>query len=221
MLPNLIDKQDTFEIVRDQIALLLANEIANQKALAIAASKDPALWDVKIYIERSNPWEQYLNDNPDTTPIANVWFDSEQFDMGKSNLVARQHANGTFNIDCYGYGASSDDGTGQKVSDKESALEVQRALRLIRNILMAAENTYLQLPRGTAWDRVPQSITAFQPEIDNRAVQNIHGARIAFNVSYNEFSPQVEGDNLEFLSIDVKRSEDGQVIVEVDYDYTL
>lgn len=217
----LIDKLDTFEIVRDQIALLLANEIANQKALAVAAAKDPALWDVKIYAERSNPWEQFLNENPVTTPIANVWFDSETFDMSRSNVVERQTAVGTFNIDIYGYGVASEDGTGQKVSDEQAALEANRAIRLIRNILMAAENTYLQLTRGTAWDRMPQSITVFQPEIDNRAIQGIRGARFALNVTYNEFSPQVTGDNLELLSIDIKRAEDGSILAEADYQYPL
>lgn len=220
MLNQLIDKLDSFEIIRNQIALLLATEIANQKALAVIAGKDPALWDVKIYTERSNPWEQFENINPETTPIGNVWFDSETFDLSRSNVVGRQTAVGTFNIDVYGYGVASEDGIGQKVSDKEAALEANRVIRLIRNILMAAENTYLQLPRGTAWDRMPQSITVFQPEIDNRPIQNIRGARIVFNVSYNEFSPQVAGENLEFLSIDIKRAEDGQIIVEADYDYT-
>ena len=220
-LPALIDKQDTFEIVRDQLALLLANEIANQKALATAGGKDPALWDIKIYAERSNPWEQYLNQNPVTTPIANVWFDSEVFDPRRSNVVESQTATGTFNIDVYGYGVASEDGTGQQVSDKNAALEVNRALRLIRNILMAAENTYLQLTRGTAWDRMPQTITVYQPELDNRPLQNIRAARMVFNVTYNEFSPQVPGDTLEYLAVDIKRAEDGSIIAEADYQYPL
>lgn len=43
-LQALIDKQDSVEIIRDQIAAILVQEIANQQALAIADSKDPALW---------------------------------------------------------------------------------------------------------------------------------------------------------------------------------
>ncbi|MCH9712753.1 MAG: hypothetical protein K0U20_09035 [Proteobacteria bacterium] len=221
VLTTLIDKQDTAEIIRDQIAAILAFEVANQKTLAIAASKDPALWDLKIYTERSNPWEQFLSDNPDPTPIVNVWFDNESFDKTASNVVERQKATGVFNIDCYGFGISADDGTGHKPGDREAAFEVQRAIRLVRNILMSAENTYLQLPRGTAWDRFPGSITSFQPAIDSQQVQQIVGARILFNVSYNEFSPQIEGDILELLSVDVNRTEDGQIVVEADYNYPL
>ena len=63
LIPDLIDKEDTFEIVRNQIALILANESASQVALATTAGKpDPNLWALKVYTERSNPWEQALND---------------------------------------------------------------------------------------------------------------------------------------------------------------
>ena len=100
-----------------------------------------------------------------------------------------------------------------------AALEVQKAIRLVRNILMSAEYAYLGL-RGSIWDRWPQSINIFQPQIDNRAVANVIGARIAFNVGFNEFSPQISGEDLEFISIDIKRSETGEIIAEADFDYT-
>ena len=221
MALELIDKQDTSEIIRDQIAAILTLEIANQKTLAAAAGKDSAPWDLKIYTERSNPWEQFLNNDPDPTPIVNVWFDNETFDKSASNIVERQKTNGVFNIDCYGFGISQDFGAGHKPGDREASLEVQRAVRLVRNILMAAENTYLQLTRGSAWDRMPQAITIFQPTLDAQQVQQIVGARLAFNVSYNEFSPQVAGEIMELLSIDVKRTEDGQIVLEADYEYPI
>ena len=41
---SLIDKQDSFEIVRDKIALILANEIASQQVLAKADSRNPDDW---------------------------------------------------------------------------------------------------------------------------------------------------------------------------------
>jgi len=110
-------------------------------------------------------------------------------------------------------------GGGHKAGDKEAALEVQRALRLVRNILMAAEYTYLGM-RGVVWQRWPQSITSFQPQIDGRQIQQIVGARLAFNVVFNEFSPQVPAVTLELVSAEVSRSEDGEVVVNADYDYT-
>ena len=115
--------------------------------------------------------------------------------------------------------SKNDGGTGHVPGDKEAAFEVQRALRLVRNILMAAEYTYLSL-RGLVWQRWPQAVTVFQPQIDARQIQQIVGARLAFRVVFNEFSPQVEAETLELLSVDVIRAEDGEIYFEADYDYT-
>lgn len=223
VLPSLIDKVDNFEIVRDQIAALLALNIANQKLLAVAASKDPALWDLRVYTERAAPWDQYTGGHGltvDIAPIANVWFDSTSFNKSASTVMDRQKSEGSFNIDVYGYGVSQDDDEGgHKPGDREAAFEMQRALKLVRNILMASENTYLQL-RGMVWGGWVQSVTSFQPQIDNRSIQNIVGARLVLKVDFNEFSPQYEGEALEFVSIDVTRSDNGQVLAELDYDYS-
>ena len=220
MITELIDKQDNFEVIRDQIAAILATEIANQMQLATDGGKNPDDWKLRIFSERSNPWEQLLNEQSDRSPIVNVWFDNSNFDPAASNIVERQKTEGVFNIDCYGYGISSDEvGGGHNPGDKEAAFEVHKALRLVRNILMAAEYTYLGL-RGTVWGRWPQSITVFQPQLDGRQMQQIVGARLAFRVVFNEFSPQVVAETLELVSVDVRRTEDGEIVVEADYDYT-
>jgi hypothetical protein len=221
MIPALIDKHDTFEVVRDQIAAILATEVASQMALATAAAKDPDDWKLRIFSERSNPWEQLLNEQTDRSPIVNVWYDNSGFNQSASNVVERQATEAVYNIDCYGYGMSSDDPTGGHTpGDKEAALEVHRALRLVRNILMAADYTYLGL-RKTVWKRWPQSVTVFQPQLDGRSVEQVVGARMAFRVTFNEFSPQVAENVLELVSTNVKRTEDGEIVINADYDYTL
>lgn len=220
MIAGIIDKQDNFEVIRDQIAAILATEVANQMALATAGGKDPDDWKLRIFSERSNPWEQLLNEQVDRSPIVNVWFDNSNFDPAASNISERQKTEGVFNIDCYGYGISSDemDG-GHNPGDKEAAFEVHKALRLVRNILMSAEYTYLGL-RGVVWQRWSQSITVFQPQLDGRQMQQMVGARLAFRVVFNEFSPQVPAETLELVSVGVKRTEDGEIVVEADYNYT-
>jgi hypothetical protein len=223
MTLELIDKQDSFEIVRDQIGAILVTEIASQIALATAALKpNPDDWKLRVFTERANPWEQFLQAPvADPSPLVNVWYESSSFDAKASNTFERQKASGTFNIDCYGYGVSADDGaTGHTPGDAAAALEVQKALRLCRNILMAAEYTYLGL-RGLVWQRWPQAVTVFQPQLDGQTVQNIVGARLALQVQFNEFSPQVAPEDLEFISIDVFRAEDGELVLEADYDYTV
>lgn len=217
----LIDKQDTFEIIRDQISLILANEVANQKVLATTANKNPKEWDLKIYAERTNPWDEYQDADSDDTPVVNVWFETETFERASSNVIDRQKAIGVFNIDCYGFAVSESYGPGHKAGDELAALKVHKAVKLVRNILMASENTYLKLPRGVAWDRILQSITIFQPTLDGHQSLKIVAARLTLNVSYNEFSPQFEGENLESISIDITKASDGQILAEADFDYPI
>lgn len=221
LLQTLIDKQDNFEIIRDQIAAIIVAEQANQQALATAATEDPDLWKLRTYLERSNPLEQWLNVEQvtDFSPILNIWVDNSGFDGAVSNVSTAQKSTTIFNIDCYGLGVSKDDGAGHLPGDELANKEVQRAVRLVRNILMAAENTYLQL-QGLVWKRWPQSINFFQPEIQGRPVQHISGARIALAVGFNEFSPQYVPVDLAYVAISIERAEDGMVILEADYPST-
>ena len=93
---------------------------------------------------------------------------------------------------------------------------MDRAIRLIRNTLMSALNIKLQLPT-IVWDRWPQAITVFQPEIDAQNVQRIWGARIALLVKFNEFSPLAVGDVIEEIGITVKRKETGEIYFEAEF----
>lgn len=222
MIDELIDKQDGFELVRDRIALILTDESANQQILAANAAKDPALWALNIYTERSNPWEAF-RDSPDrATPIVNVFFDTESVTSG--NRIKRQLVDGTFNIDCYGYGISQNvDGGGHIAGDEQAALESQRAARLCRNILMAAEYTYLGFPRGGCQlvsERMPQSLNTFQPQIDAQSGVQAVATRLSLRVRYNETSPQIQGVPLDLASTEIKRASDGLILATVDIDYT-
>ena len=177
-------------------------------ALATTAGKDPDNWKLRVFTERSNPWEQLLNDQTDASPIVNIWYDNSNFVKGSSNSFERQYTEAIYNIDCYGYGQSSDNiSGGHNPGDEAAALEVQKALRYVRNILMASDYAYLKL-RGTVGAIWPQSINVFQPQIDANQIQQIVAARLAFQVSFNEFSPQNTPENLETIVAQVKRSED-------------
>ena len=68
MITELIDKLDNFEIIRDKIALILANEIANQKVIATNQGKTtPDEWNFKTYTERSNPREDFIKKDESAT----------------------------------------------------------------------------------------------------------------------------------------------------------
>lgn len=209
---ELIDKRDNVEIIRDQIAAILTIELEHQSVLS-------GLPQPRVFIERSNPWGQFLTASGGEQPIVNVWFDSSSFDEAASNVVERQKCEAVFNVDCYGFALSTNDatpGAGHAPGDLHAALEAQRAIRLARNILMAGAYTYLGL-RGLVWKRWPQTISMFQPQIDNRAVQRIVAARLALQVQFNEFSPQVQGEELETLIVEVRRAETGQLYLRAEY----
>lgn len=213
LISELIDKRDNVEIIRDQIAAILVVELAHQKLLS------GNLPYPSVFIERSAPWGQFIEATAAMPPIINVWFDSSSFDASTSNVTERQKCEAVFNIDCYGAAVSQDDGNptgGHQPGDLQAALEAQRAVRLARNILMAGHYTYLGL-RGLVWKRFPQTINMFQPQLDFRGVQRIVGARLALGVAFNEFSPQVQGEPLETLMIEVLRTETGQLYLRAEY----
>lgn len=222
-IDTLIDKVDTFEMVRDQIAAILVTEVASQQALAIADSKDPADWTLRVFMERSNPWQEFL-DSPaqeDGPPIVNVAYDTGAFPERSSNVVDRQHSQATYHLDCYGYGISKDDAAGGHIpGDLKASLETQRAVRLVRNIIMSSTYTYLGLPRGTVWKRFVPSIRMHQTPIDERTVQKVTAARISLVVDFNEFAPQYTPEILESVAVTVKRSETGEVYLLADYPST-
>lgn len=225
-ITELIDKLDGFELVRDQIAAILALESANQVALAQSAGKDAEQWCLRVYVERFTAWQQFLGapdeQVEDTSPIVNVWFDSETFDGKRSNTFEQQHATGVFNIDCYGYGVTQLHGNGHTSSDEAAAKAVQRAVRLVRNIIMSAQYTYLGFARGAnqlVSRRWPRSVTSFQPEQDNQLVQDVQGARIALEVDFQEYAPQVAGEVMTLLSTEVQRAKDGKVLISADFEH--
>ena len=215
-IDTLIDKQDTFEIVRDQIAQILADEIAEQQVLAAAASKDPELWNLSIFTERYSPWERFRDDKAEV-PVVNVWYDRSAFQQAASNVVDHQQVDGTFNIDMVAQGvAGTDGGTGQIVADEAAALNVQRAARLVRNILMASQYTYLDL-RPIVGRRWVQTVESFQPAQGEQAVPRISAMRLTLAVVFDEFSPQFTPETLDEVGVTIKRGLDGSVLAKQEF----
>lgn len=225
LITTLIDKEDVNEIVRDQVAAIIAVESANQVVLATAFPKpNPEDWKLRVFTERANPWEQFRNfvdGVTDESPLVNVWFSDETFDKKGSDTFERQVADGTINIDVYAVAISADDaGGGHVLGDEQAARNVQRGARNCRNILMAAIYHRLNLPIVVS-DRWMNSITVFQPEVEDVPIQHVIAARLALEVRYNEFSPQIELETLELLSSEISRDGDGGLHVEADIAFPL
>lgn len=223
LLQSLIEKQDGFEIVRDQIALILANERDNQKTLADKKGLDTKPFCFKIFTERNNPFEGFIPEETeeqsiDDTPIVNVWFDQSSFTK-KDSTFEYQHSLTTFNIDCYAIGISENVlGEGHLPGDELAAYQVQKLARLVRNILMAGQNQYLQ-KRGFIWGRFVSSMQAFQPQLASNNGLKVQAIRIILNVEFNENSPQFEEGEIEIINVDLKRDKDGAVLSSLLFDY--
>lgn len=218
MIASLIETPDNYELIRDRVASILSMETAGQQALAVAAGRPPDGWAFKVFTERSNPWEDYLNDEVVTTPIVNVWYDNSNFDKARSNSVERQGAEATINIDCYAVGYSQSTADGHVAGDEAAARRIQHVTTLVRKIIMAAEYTYLKY-RGVVAGRWITSVSIFQPKPDANTAQAIIGARVTLMVQFNEFSPQVEAVALEELGVTIYRAENGEILTKADYIY--
>lgn len=228
LIPQLIDKVDNSELICAQLGAILLLESTAQQALAVTAGKpDPSLWKLRVFTERTNAWEQFQTPGDasdsstelefDETPIVNVTFDQETFDGAKGDHHERQAADATFFIDCFGLGISADDpnGVGHFPGDALAAAVAKRAARLVRNILMSA--AYITLgfplkPNPVIWKRWVQNIQMSPVGPSERIAQHIVGARISLAVTFNEFSPQIEGAPLELISTSFKRSDTGELI---------
>lgn len=213
-IKTLITKRDNFEIIRDQIAVTIATGTKSQMALAVAANRNPDDWELRVFTERLNPWDYLV----DKSPIVNVWFETSRYDRSSSNVMERQSSQSVFNIDCLGFSDSADDPKGGHIPGDQKAVEnMHRAMRLVRNIMMHNAQTYLGM-QGVVSSRWIDNISTFQPENNaNRSITHVVGGRIAMSVNFNEFSPQDEFDTLDYISVDVLRAENGQVLAEADY----
>ena len=223
LIDSLIDKQDNYEIIRDKIAQILADEIASQKALAVTAGKDPTLWDFTIYMERSNPFILARNTAGGVTgeaEIANVWLDNINYVDG--NVVDRKQPSTTINIDCVSAKSSQDNPAGGITlsADERASLDAERIGRLVRNILMSDVYTYLAL-RGVVGRRWITRMQKFQADRDDQPMENVMGFRVSLEVSHLEFSPQSTPVDLELIVTEIKRDEiTGEVLASVTVDTT-
>ena len=226
----LIDTFDNSELIRDRIAAILIAEVARQKQLAVAAVAatpahyaartlsfgnapgfvaGPTDWDIDIYAERLNPWDATKDDGGLHRPIVNIMFAQATNDKGESNTIEKQAYDGTYHIDCYGFGKSERVNAGQhRAGDQMAAYAAQRTARLIRNILMASTNTYLQFKhdadrRQVVKGRMVSEVLMFQPQQDGIPVQHACGARLVLAVEYNEYAPQYVVETLDGVDLNL------------------
>lgn len=220
----LIDKFDNFEIVDVQIAAILAQATIDQQALAVLDSQDPDPWRFDVFSERMNPFEAF-QDEKEPFPVVNVWYDTSNFNPKDGDVASKQVDSATYNIDVYAAVPATDNPAGgHNPVDQSSVLALHRIVRLVRNIIMHPDNTYLQLQQvvgdrtgnliGRRWI---QSKEVFQPQIGDRPVQGVIACRINLSVSFPEIPVLASFGTIELISIVAKRAIDGKIILEADF----
>lgn len=216
----LIQKEDGFEQVRDAIAAILATESAAQQVLAIDAALDPEPWDFRVYSERVDPWETFRDKTDDSRPVVNIWYDSSSYEMGASNVATRQKTDPSrFNVDVYTSAVSSETVGGHTPGDEAASKRAHHVVKLARNILMHDKYKYLGL-RGLVWRRWVGQITAFQPSSGNQPLNRIAACRLVLEVEHIETIELEDHETLEILNIKLKHEPDGQIIAELEYDFS-
>lgn len=220
VIETLIDKTDNFELIRDCIASILVAEVNNQMTLATAAGRDAQDWNFAVYTERSDPIEIFRSRNGNTedlTPIVNVLIDMSEFPKTKSNTVNQNTSSSIFYIDVVAPAVDVDvAGGGYLPADEQASRNAQRIVRLVRNILMSAHNIYLQ-QRGLVWQRYIDKIEFLRPDAQKMVTPVVSGARITFNVMFNEFSPQHTAATIDKIHVGVTRAADGQVLINQEF----
>jgi hypothetical protein len=214
----LVETPDGFELVRDKIAEILAKETLLQQSQAQAAGYDPDDWKFSVYEERSRPWEVY-RDCVETTPIVNIWYDTDSFDRATSNSEDRQKTTSIYHIDCFAYATSQQTEDGHSPGDESAAKAAHRIGRLVRRILMHPKYESLGFSddENPVWYRWVTSRLAFQPTSSNGPIQNVMGFRIDLEVQHNEYIELYPEVNLEQIMIQLFHEPDDQVRAELFY----
>lgn len=222
MIATLIDKYDSYELVRNQVALILANETVNQVALATAAGKtDLTPWQYTVYVERKDPLSLIEIDDEGNvlgdSSIMSVWLD--RVDISSGTIADIQQGEAIINIDCVSSKASLEVAENIEASDKRSSLDAERLARLARNILMNPEYIRLQL-NSIVLKRWITSIQKLFSDRTDRPYSHVVVSRVVLNVTANEDVNQIPTETLESIYIDIEKSDTGLVLPTVQIDTT-
>lgn len=140
----------SFEIVRDRITAVLAEEIANQHALF----PDPELDGLIVYMERIVPM------NRGEAPAINVRWAGTPFN---SRTMVQSDGMNTYQIDCYAQAKTSDTEAG----DAKAIFKVSKLMRIVRAILLNPKYKTLGYQSGFV-----MSVNISNIKIDREPIQD-------------------------------------------------
>lgn len=202
---ELQSEPDNIEVIRDQIAALLAVDFRRQAELAAESEAiDSGDYNVAVYVECDDPLQYVDEDTPGANPFpcVNVILDSTDANKGTAS-VNKQAFTAKFYVDCYAEGNDAEDGE----FSYKAAQRAWKTARLVRRILRAEANTYLRL-RGIV-GRVSWSFQAGEPS-NTRSAIKVKMVRVTLTVDYVENVAITEGE-LDWDIVGIVADENGRV----------
>ena len=203
---ELQSEPDNIEVIRDQIAALLAVDFRRQAELAAeSGATDSGDYNVAVYVESDDPLQYVDEDTPGANPFpcVNVILDSTDADKGTAS-VNKQAFKAKFYVDCYAEGNDAEDGE----FSYKAAQRAWKTARLVRRILRAEANTYLRL-RGIV-GRVSWSFQAGEPS-NTRSAIKVKMVRATLTIDYVENVASTEGA-LDWDIVGIVADENGRVL---------
>jgi hypothetical protein len=216
LINYLLKKPDNIEKIRDQIALILKIECANQYAEALKESENADDYNIGVYIHAERPWQLTENNQGENPfPLVNIQFlEYKKDNEAGTETVNKKRYVATFAVDCYTRGQPDNPEYGD---DTDSALRAMRLGSVIRNILMSSFYNYLGI-RSIVRRREIMQIEIGSPSgmagnIDESAI-SVTICRLLFSVWFYEESPQAQPVDLEDISFKAI-SPAGEVLIDI------
>jgi hypothetical protein len=217
VLTELVPYSSNTQVVIDQIAAILVNELANQQALAPINGGNAQDYDIRVYNDRFNPLDQFKNDK---RSLVNIELSDDSTQTNVTATYGKQQESVTINLYVYAVGVAQETPTGHIPADRAAAEKVKRDRNVINRILKADINENLQLPRTVVNSVIIQSGQYLMPDFDNRDFGPIVAMRISVSCNIIEQSMINNGVPLESIVIDIEKDDTGLVYTTLEYDYT-
>jgi len=201
VITQLLNTNNSFEIVRDAVASILYTELNEQLALAVAAP-DPiyeallrsffdqqkdATDELNLFVERFVRF--------DITELNNINLYWDRSLLGKGTQITNQESNTRIIIDVNVHHKGTEDDRG----DKKASLVLQKMIGVIRSIIMHGNYVTLGFARPFIERRWIEDLNNYRPqENENRVnIDNIITGNLALSVEFKEKNLGVAVEELE------------------------
>lgn len=216
------------ELVRDQIALIVSAELAEQKVIAedlvitqpatpegIQAQKDidNGIFDIldNIFIEKGTHFQD------EQIPGLNIYFGRSDFSASVGDTIHTQKATSTYAIEVHESEKHTQIADVITYGDEKSARNTARILGFLRGILMSGQ--YVTLGdefKQIVWRRRVTSLDVFQPDFQES--DGRHGIVGVLNIAveFNEIGPEITGELIastrSLINVKLRTDDDGKII---------